>query len=85
VEPDVLVRKALPYRYLIPVALVMGLAPFGAQPHLLEKLGMLVDGTLTRPIDIFDLMLHGGPAALLLLRASIDAWQMLKSRRAGAV
>ena len=78
-------KKALPYRYLIPVALVLGLVPFGAQPHLVEKLGMLLDGTLTRPIDIFDLVLHGGPAALLLLRMSGDVWERLKPRETGAV
>jgi hypothetical protein len=85
VGPDVLVRKALPYRYLIPVALVLGLAPFGAQPHLLQKLGMLFDGTLTRPIDIFDLVLHGGPAALLVIRVAADVWDKFKTGKAEAV
>lgn len=65
-------RQALPYRYLVPVALVLGLAPFRPQPHLVEKLGMLFDGTLSRPIDIFDLVLHGGPLVLLAVRAGAD-------------
>jgi hypothetical protein len=29
---------------------------------------MLFAGTLTRPIDIFDLVLHGGPLVLLVLK-----------------
>jgi len=46
-------------------ALTLGLAPFVPEPHLWEKLKMLADGTLSRPIDIFDLVLHGAPWALL--------------------
>jgi len=46
----------------------LGLAPFTPQPHLLEKLDMLFSGTLQRPVDIFDLCLHGALPALLLLK-----------------
>ncbi len=56
---------------LLPLAVVAGglaLAPFTPQPHLFEKLGMLWSGTLTRPIDIFDLFLHATPLALLAVR-----------------
>ena len=50
-------------------ALMLGLAPFAPQPHLLEKLNMLFAGTLQRPIDIFDLVLHGALPVLLLLKS----------------
>lgn len=53
---------------LAAVALLMAVLPFNATPHLLEKLNMLVDGSLQRPIDIFDLFMHGTPAVLLILR-----------------
>lgn len=53
---------------LIIIALLLGLAPFSPQPHLVEKLQMLFAGTLSKPIDIFDLFLHGTPVLLLLLR-----------------
>jgi len=53
---------------LLPVALLLALAPFVPEPHLWEKLKMLFAGTLTRPIDIFDLALHGGPLVLLVLK-----------------
>jgi hypothetical protein len=53
---------------LLPAALLLALAPFVPEPHLWEKLKMLVAGTLTRPIDIFDLVLHGGPLVLLVLK-----------------
>jgi hypothetical protein len=49
-------------------SLTLGLAPFVPEPHLLEKLRMLVAGELARPIDIFDLVMHGAPWVLLLLK-----------------
>lgn len=49
-------------------ALTLGLAPFVPEPHIWEKLKMLADGTLARPIDIFDLFLHGAPWLLLFVK-----------------
>jgi hypothetical protein len=37
-------------------------------PHALEKLYMLIDGSLTKPVDIFDLFFHLFPALILLLK-----------------
>lgn len=54
---------------LIIITLALGLAPFSGQPHLLEKINMLQAGLLIRPIDIFDLFMHGSPIILLLLKA----------------
>lgn len=62
----------LSYPLLIPLALLLGLAPFYPQPHLVEKFGMLLNGTLQRPIDIFDLLWHGWPLGLLAYRVSLD-------------
>ena len=47
--------------------LTLGLAPF-RPPHIWEKLVMLSKGQLRRPIDWFDLFLHGAPWAILLLK-----------------
>lgn len=58
----------IPLPTLIIVSLLLGLAPFTPEPHLWEKLKMLADGTLARPIDIFDLLMHGSPLILLALR-----------------
>jgi len=63
----------IPYILLAPLAIFLALAPFSPEPHLWEKLKMLFDGTLVRPIDIFDLMLHGTPLVILLLKMSFDA------------
>ena len=58
----------IPTRVLLPLALLLALAPFSPQPHLWEKLQMLVAGTLVRPLDIFDLFLHGAPLLLLVAK-----------------
>jgi hypothetical protein len=55
-------------------ALTLGLAPFFPEPHIWEKLKMLAGGTLHRPIDIFDLVLHGAPWLLLL--AKLGRWAL---------
>jgi hypothetical protein len=62
----------IPYTLLVPLAIVLALAPFAPEPHLWEKLKMLSAGTLSRPIDIFDLLLHGTPLTILLLKVSFD-------------
>ncbi len=54
------------YPMLIITAVLLGMAPFAGEPHLLEKLKMLFDGQLSRPIDIFDLFMHGAPIILLV-------------------
>jgi hypothetical protein len=59
---------SLPFSVLIIAAILMLLAPFSPMPHVLEKLIMLKEGTLRRPIDIFDLLFHLAPAILLLLK-----------------
>jgi hypothetical protein len=60
------------YPVLIVLCLTLGLAPFVPQPHLVEKLRMLFAGTLTRPIDVFDLLLHAAPWVLLAAKAVLD-------------
>lgn len=58
----------IPLVVLVLFAVVLGLAPFLPEPHLWEKLKMLFAGTLTRPIDIFDLLWHAAPVILLVLK-----------------
>ena len=64
----------LGYVPLVLIALMLGLAPWpaGTLPHLVEKLGMLIAGTLSRPVDIFDLFLHASPIILLVLKIVRD-------------
>ena len=60
--------QKIPYQPLIIAAIILGLAPFSPAPHLFEKMQMLVHGSLTRPIDLFDLLFHLSPSFLLLLK-----------------
>lgn len=66
----------VPLLLLVALAAWMAVAPISPEPHLVEKFRMLSQGTLNRPIDIFDLCYHVVPAALLVLRV----WRMIKAR-----
>lgn len=52
---------------IIILCLTIGLAPFNP-PHIYEKITMLLNGTLKRAIDWFDLMLHGLPWIILIIK-----------------
>lgn len=58
----------LPIKALIVVAVFFALAPFQPEPHLFEKLRLLSQGDLVRPIDIFDLFMHSLPIVILAIR-----------------
>ena len=58
----------IPYLPLMLAALLLGLAPFFPEPHLVEKLRMLAAGKLKRTIDIFDLLMHAAPSILLAIK-----------------
>ena len=53
---------------LVVTAALMLLAPVRPMPHVVEKLIMLSNGALTRPVDIFDLFYHLLPTLLLALK-----------------
>ncbi len=53
------------------MCLTLGLAPF-TPPHIVEKLGMLFTGKLVKPIDWFDLLMHGAPWLVLLAKAGVS-------------
>ena len=57
----------LPWFILIVACLTVGLAPF-TPPHIWEKLQMLSQGHLVRPIDWLDLVFHAIPWLLLLAK-----------------
>ena len=62
----------IPYAILILIAVIMLLAPFKPMPHVVEKLIMLKNGVLTKPIDIFDLFYHLIPTILLAIKIVRD-------------
>jgi hypothetical protein len=63
--------QKLSYRFLIPVAIVLALLPIYPQPHLVEKLRMMASGSLSKPLDIFDLIWHGWPLVLLGIKVAV--------------
>jgi hypothetical protein len=67
----------LPWIWLLPLAAWMGIAPITPEPHLVEKMRLLVQGALVRPLDIFDLLMHAAP--LLLVAAKL--WRQWRARR----
>lgn len=69
----------IPYPLLIILSLTLGLAPFAPMPHLFEKIRMLLNGELLRPLDIFDLLMHASPVLLLIVKVG----HMITSNRNG--
>lgn len=58
---------------LLPLSLAsvfMMAAPFVPEPHLVEKMRMLMNGELSKAVDIFDLFWHLTPVTLLVIRLS---------------
>jgi len=64
--------QQIPYPILAILAIFMLLAPFHPMPHLVEKLIMLKNGELRKPLDIFDLFFHIAPLILLGLKWWLD-------------
>ncbi len=61
----------LPWSLVVVACLTLGLAPFFPEPHVVEKLRMLATGTLRRPIDIFDLLVHGAPFLVAAMKIAV--------------
>jgi len=70
---------SIPWFVAIAAALTLGLAPFTPKPHLIEKLEMLRAGLLRRPLDIFDLLLHGTPWIILALKILAGLWARMRA------
>jgi len=58
----------IPLLPLTIAAIFMSLAPFTPEPHLIEKSRMLINGELSKAIDIFDLFWHSFLIVLLVIR-----------------
>lgn len=61
----------MPLSYALLGAATLGLAPFFPEPHIWEKIKMLRAGTLKRPLDIFDFLMHAAPFALLAVKLGL--------------
>jgi hypothetical protein len=61
----------VPWVAVIVACLTVGLAPF-SPPHIVEKLQMLAQGRLVRPLDWFDLVFHALPWLFLLTKVVVS-------------
>ena len=59
---------AIPWPTLVIIAVLIGGAPFVPEPHLVEKARWLIEGHPFRPIDWFDLVMHGLPWIVLAVK-----------------
>lgn len=66
----------IPLGWLIAIAMWLAVSPIVPEPHLVEKLRMLAQGTLVQPLDVFDLLLHGLPLVVLSARL----WRLWRTR-----
>jgi hypothetical protein len=65
----------LPWIWLLLLAVWMAIAPITPEPHLVEKLRLLVQGALVRPVDLFDFVMHATP----LLLVALKLWRQLRA------
>lgn len=57
-----------PLWVVVALAVWMAVAPIAPEPHLIDKLRLLSQGALVRPLDVFDVCLHLAPMLLLAWR-----------------
>ena len=60
---------SLAWPMLLIVGVFLAISPIQPEPHLIEKLRMLSQGTLVKPLDIFDLLWHTAPIILIVVKA----------------
>ncbi|TNE62284.1 MAG: hypothetical protein EP344_05160 [Bacteroidetes bacterium] len=71
------------WKLVIMGCLTLGLAPFVPEPHILGKIRWVAGGAVgMKPIDWFDLVLHGLPWVLLIRLAGLHIWKFLARRSA---
>lgn len=64
-------------------SLTLGLAPFAPEPHIFGKVRWLLGGAVgMKPMDWFDLLLHGSPFAILVVSLMLRAVKKPVHRRA---
>jgi hypothetical protein len=65
----------IPKWLLVVVAIYLAGAPFVPEPHLTEKWRLLLNGSLSKPIEMFDFFLHTTPLVVLAIRLWRDEQQ----------
>jgi hypothetical protein len=63
------VLDTISWPVVLVLCLTLGLAPYVPEPHVWAKLQMLLSGSLSKPLDIFDFVFHGVPWLILAAKA----------------
>lgn len=64
------------WKFVLLACLTLGLAPFIPEPHVWGKLRWVAGGAVgMKPIDWFDLLMHGLPWVLLFRLAALRIWK----------
>jgi hypothetical protein len=73
--------KFFSFPFLLMLSLSLGLAPFFPEPHIVGKIRWLMGGAVGMgPIDWGDLLLHGTPWMLLVLKSSYTVGIKFKNK-----
>ena len=65
------------WKFILIACLTLGLAPFTPEPHVWGKLRWVAGGAVgMKPMDWFDLVMHGLPWLLLLRLAILRLWKV---------
>ena len=59
---------SIPFTTILILGVFLALAPIYPQPHLMQKIQMLINGALVKPLDIFDLFFHSFGLVLVVLK-----------------
>lgn len=60
----------MPFVMLVVATVMLGLAPFFPEPHLVEKARWIITGHPFKPIDVFDVFWHLWPFALVVIKVA---------------
>jgi hypothetical protein len=60
----------LHWAWLVPLAIFAAMAPWpmGPEPHVIQKVRWLMEGSLYKPLDVFDLVFHLSPTLLVIAK-----------------
>lgn len=65
------------WKFVLIACLTLGLAPFTPEPHVWGKLRWVAGGAVgMKPMDWFDLVMHGLPWLLLLRLGILRLWKV---------
>lgn len=66
------------WKFVLIACLTLGLAPFTPEPHIIADLRWVLGGAVgMKPINWFDLLLHGWPWVLLIRLGLVKGYRLV--------